>query len=56
MEGLSLQIADKWAVLDEGVSISVEENSPIWGEGNSFSFPFELDVESNRHIIGNSDY
>lgn len=55
MEGLSLQIADKWAVLDEGVSISVEENSPIWGEGNSFSFPFELDVESNRHIIGNSD-
>lgn len=55
MDGLALQIDGKWAVLDEDVSISIEENSPIWGEGNSFSFPFELDVEANRHIIGNSD-
>lgn len=55
MEGLALQIAGQWAVLDSDVSISIEENSPVWGEGNSFSFPFELDVESNRHIIGNSD-
>ena len=55
MNGLALQIDGKWAVLGEDVSVSVEGNSPIWGEGNSFSLPFELDVEANRHILGNSD-
>lgn len=52
---IGLQIDGKWAVLDEDVSISIEEQSPVWGEGNSYSFPFELSVEENRHIIGNSD-
>lgn len=55
MEGLALQIDGKWAVLDEDTSVSIESTSPIWGEGRSFSFAFSLDMESNRHIIGNSD-
>ena len=52
---LALQINNQWAVLSEDQSVTIEENSPVWGEGNSFSFPFELDVEANRHIIGNAD-
>ena len=55
MNGLALQIDGKWAVLDDDASVSIEGNSPVWGEGNSFSLPFELDVEANRHILGNAD-
>lgn len=55
MGTISLQIDGKYAFLEPDVSISIEEQSPVWGEGNSFSFPFELDVEANRHIIGNAD-
>lgn len=55
MDTISLQIDGKYAFLEPDVSISIEEQSPVWGEGNSFSFPFELDVEANRHIIGNAD-
>lgn len=42
-------------MLDEDASISIEEQSPLWGDGNEFSFPFELSIEENRHIVGNSD-
>lgn len=52
---IALQIDGKWAVLPDDTEISVEENSPIFGEGNTYSFPFELNIEENRHIIGNSD-
>lgn len=52
---LALQINNQWAVLSEDQSVTIEENSPVWGEGNTFSLPFELDVEANRHILGNSD-
>lgn len=52
---LALQINNQWAVLDQDQSVTIEENSPVWGEGNTFSLPFELDVEANRHILGNSD-
>lgn len=52
---LALQINNQWAVLSEDQSVTIEENSPVWGEGNSFSLPFKLDVEANRHIFGNSD-
>ena len=55
MTGLALQIDGKWAVLSEGDSVNIENNSPVWGEGNSFSLPFELDIEANRHILGNAD-
>lgn len=55
MTGLALQIDGKWAVLGDGDSVNIENNSPVWGEGNSFSLPFELDIEANRHIIGNAD-
>jgi len=55
MTGLALQIDGKWAVLDEDVSVSIEDNSPVWGDWNSFSLPFSLSVEANRHILGNSD-
>lgn len=50
-----MQIDGKWAVLSEGDSVNIENNSPVWGEGNSFSLPFELDIEANRHILGNAD-
>ena len=55
MDGLALQIDGKWAVLDDDGSVDIENNSPVWGEGNSFSLPFELDIEANRHILGNAD-
>lgn len=52
---IALRINDQWAVLDQNQSVSIEENSPVWGEGNTFSFPFELNAEANRHILGNVD-
>lgn len=52
---LALQINNQWVVLSEDQSVTIEENSPVWGEGNTFSLPFELNVEANRHILGNSD-
>lgn len=55
MNGLSLQIDSKWAVLSQGDSVNIQNNSPVWGEGNSFSLPFQLDIEANRHILGNVD-
>lgn len=55
MTGLALQIDGKWAVLSDDDSVNIENNSPVWGEGNSFSLPFELDIEANRHILGNAD-
>lgn len=55
MNGLSLQIDSKWAVLSQGDSVNIQNNSPVWDQGNSFSLPFELDIEANRHILGNTD-
>ena len=55
MNGLSLQIDSKWAVLSQGDSVNIQNNSPVWDQGNSFSLPFELDIEANRHILGNAD-
>lgn len=52
---LSLKINGQWAVLDVDTEISIEMQSPLWEEGSSFSFPFTLDVEQNRHILGTSD-
>jgi len=40
----------------EDMSIEVEENSPVWdAEATTFSYPFQLPVEENRHIFGNVD-
>ncbi|MBR1800622.1 MAG: hypothetical protein IJ767_03900 [Bacteroidaceae bacterium] len=64
MEGLALQIEAKdsagakrweWVTLAEDTSISIEMSSPIFGTGATFSYPFTIPVEANRHILGNAD-
>lgn len=64
MDGLALQIEVKdssgakrweWVTLADDTSISIEMSSPIFGTGATFSYPFTIPVEPNRHILGNAD-
>lgn len=64
MDALALQILAidaqgtehwEWAVLDSDTSVKIEMQSPLFGNGSTFSYPFTIPVEPNRHIIGNAD-
>lgn len=64
MDALALQILAidaqgtehwEWAVLDSDTNIKIEMQSPLFGNGSTFSYPFTIPVEPNRHIIGNAD-
>lgn len=54
MDGLALKIGDQWAKLAENTSITITEKSPVFDDGNSFSIPFQLNAEMNRHLLGNA--
>ena len=59
MNGLALQVYVndqwEWVALGDDPSISIEMQSPIFGNGSTFSYPFTIPVEPNRHILGNID-
>lgn len=53
---ISLRIDGKWVSLPEDVEITIEGNSNIWEDKDgTCSYPFEISIEQNRHLIGNSD-
>lgn len=52
-KGISIKIDGKWAVVNEDAEISIEMSSPILNEEGTFSLPFELPYEENRHLFGN---
>lgn len=52
-KGLSLKIGGQWAVLKEGSELSMESHSPVLNEQGTFSYPFTLPYQENRHLFGN---
>lgn len=61
MDGLALKIFwtdesniqhQEWAVLPQDIKISIERNSPIFNQSGTFSYPFAIPYEDNRHIFG----
>lgn len=52
-KGISIKIGGEWVAVNENSSISIEMNSPIFNEEGTFSLPFELPYEENRHLFGN---
>lgn len=51
---LQLKINNEWAVLPEGISMSIHKTSPLFNaEAGDISYPFELNLEANRHIFKN---
>lgn len=61
MDGLALKIFwsekdgskhQEWAVLPKEIKISIERNSPIFNESGTFSYPFSIPYDDNRHIFG----
>lgn len=51
---LQLKINNEWAVLPEGISMSIHKTSPLFDtEAGDISYPFELNIEANRHIFKN---
>ena len=52
-KGISIKIDGKWAVVNEDAEISIEMSSPVLNEEGTFSLPFELPYEENRHLFGN---
>lgn len=52
MDKLALKINSEWAVLNDDSKISIDRTSPIWNDSGTFSYPFTIPYESNRHIFG----
>lgn len=51
---LQLKINNEWAVLPEGISMSIHKTSPLFDtEAGDISYPFELNIKANRHIFKN---
>lgn len=48
---LKLKINQHWAKLEPGTSIQIVMTSPIFSESGSFSYPFTLPFQENRHIF-----
>lgn len=46
-------MAGEWLALPEDFSISLEQNSPLFNDQGTFSFPFEIPLEPNRHVFRN---
>lgn len=53
MKGTQIKINGKWIYLPDDFSISLEQNSPIFNEQGTFSFPFEIPIEPNREVFKN---
>lgn len=51
-KGISIKIDGQWATVNENTEISIEMSSPVFNEQGTFSFPFELPYEENRHLFG----
>lgn len=55
MSGIQIKIAGEWLALPEDFSISLEQSNPLFNDQGTFSFPFEIPLEPNRHIFKNVD-
>ena len=55
MNRLGLKINGIWCVLPQDVSISIEEQNPLFSDSGSFSYPIELSVSQNRELFKSID-
>lgn len=53
MTGPQLKINGEWIALPEDFSLSLEQNNPLFNDQGTFSFPFEVPLEPNRHVFQN---
>lgn len=55
MDKIGLKIKDTWCILPSDISISIEEQSPVFSDSGAFSYPIELNVGENRELFKNLD-
>lgn len=53
MTGPQLKINGEWIALPEDFSLSLEQSNPLFNDQGTFSFPFEVPLEPNRHVFKN---
>lgn len=56
MNRIGLKINGIWCVLPQDVSISIEEQNPLFSDSGSFSYPIELSVSQNRELFKSIDH
>lgn len=55
MNRIGLKVNGIWCVLPQDVSISIEEQNPLFSDSGSFSYPIELSVSQNRELFKSID-
>lgn len=55
MNRIGLRINGIWCVLPQDVSISIEEQNPLFSDSGSFSYPIEMSVSQNRELFSSID-
>ena len=56
MNRIGLRINGIWCVLPQDVSISIEEQNPLFSDSGSFSYPIEMSVSQNRELFKSIDH
>lgn len=56
MNRIGLKINGIWCVLPQDVSISIEEQNPLFSDSGSFSYPIEFSVSQNRELFKSIDH
>lgn len=56
MNRIGLKVNGIWCVLPQDVSISIEEQNPLFSDSGSFSYPIELSVSQNRELFKSIDH
>lgn len=55
MNRIGLKVNGIWCVLPQDVSISIEEQNPLFSDSGSFSYPIELIISQNRELFKSID-
>ncbi|MDD3037890.1 hypothetical protein [Bacteroides sp.] len=52
---LAVMIGDEYLNLPDDFSIDIEDVNPLFNEGDAFSYPTTVPLETNRHVLKNID-
>ena len=52
---IGLKINGIWCVLPQDVSITIEEQNPLFSDSGSYSYPIEMSVSQNRELFKSID-
>lgn len=55
MNRIGLKVNGIWCVLPQDVSITIEEQNPLFSDSGSFSYPIEMSVSQNRELFKSID-